>query len=63
VALDHYSCYGIDELEEAKTYSAPQFNQFGNFSEIAKSYGGAANLKSDLESIKSRLYVPMNSVA
>lgn len=63
VALDHYSCYGIDELEEAKTYAAPQFNQFGNFSEIAKIYGGAANLKNDLEVIKSRLYVPMNSAA
>ncbi len=32
-SLDHYSLFGIDDLEQGTTYSAPQFvEQFGSFS-------------------------------
>ena len=58
--LDHYSLFGIDDLEQGSTYSAPQFvEQFGSFSTLLKKYGGADKLRSDLESVKQRLYVPM----
>lgn len=58
--LDHYSLFGIDDLEQGSTYSAPQFvDQFGSFSTLLKKYGGADTLRSDLESVKQRLYVPM----
>ena len=31
-ALDHYALFGIDDLEQARTYGAPQFvEQFGSF--------------------------------
>jgi type I restriction enzyme, R subunit len=47
-------------LEQGNTYSAPQFvEQFGSFSSLLHNYGGAAKLRSDLESVKQRLYVPM----
>ncbi len=59
-ALDHYSLFGIDDLEQARTYSAPQFvDQFGSFQSLAKRYGGATKLKSDLEAVKQHLYVEM----
>lgn len=59
-ALDHYSLFGIDDLEQARTYSAPQFvDQFGSFQSLSKRYGGAPRLKSDLEEIKHHLYVEM----
>lgn len=58
--LDHYSLFGIDDLEQGSTYSIPQFvDQFGSFSTLLKKYGGADMLRSDLESVKQRLYVPM----
>ena len=58
--LDHYSLYGIDDLERGSTYSAPQFvEQFGSFSSLLSRYGGADVLKTDLESVKQHLYVPM----
>ena len=58
--LDHYGLYGIDDLEQGATYSAPQFTtQFGSFSSLLSRYGGAAALRSDLEAVKQRLYVPM----
>jgi type I restriction enzyme R subunit len=59
-ALDHYRLFGIDDLEQARTYSAPQFvKQFGSFQTLTQRYGGAKNLKADLERIKECLYVPM----
>ena len=61
-ALDHYGLYGIDDLEQARTYGAPQFTeQFGSFSALTSRYGGPALLKSDLEQVKRHLYVPMAS--
>jgi type I restriction enzyme R subunit len=58
--LDHYSLFGIDDLEQGSTYSIPQFvDQFGSFSTLLKKYGGTDILRSDLESVKQRLYVPM----
>ncbi|MCP5103150.1 MAG: DEAD/DEAH box helicase family protein [bacterium] len=58
--LDHYSLFGIDDLEKGGTYSAPQFvDQFGSFSTLLKKYGSADMLRSDLESVKQQLYVPM----
>jgi type I restriction enzyme R subunit len=59
-SLDHYSLFGIDDLEQGTTYSAPQFvEQFGSFSTLLGRYGGAAVLKADLEEVKRHLYVPM----
>ncbi|REJ90693.1 MAG: hypothetical protein DWQ35_15955 [Planctomycetota bacterium] len=59
-ALDHYSLFGIDDLEQARTYAAPQFvDQFGSFQSLTTRYGGAQLLKSDLEEVKEHLYVPM----
>ena len=58
--LDHYSLYGIDDLETGSTYSAPQFvEQFGSFSRLLSRYGGADALREDLEAVKHHLYVPM----
>ena len=58
--LDHYSLYGIDDLERGSTYSAPQFvEQFGSFSRLLNRYGGAEELRADLEAVKQHLYVPM----
>ncbi|HSQ42890.1 MAG TPA: hypothetical protein VLM37_11475, partial [Fibrobacteraceae bacterium] len=60
--LDHYSLFGIDELEQGRTYTAPQFvNQFGSFSSFSYNYGGAKKLRADLEAIKTHLYVPMSA--
>jgi type I restriction enzyme R subunit len=59
-ALDHYALFGIDDLEQARTYGAPQFvEQFGSFQSLTRRYGGAPLLKSDLEAVKQHLYVPM----
>jgi type I restriction enzyme R subunit len=59
-ALDHYRLFGIDDLEQARTYGAPQFlDQFGSFHSLTSRYGGAQLLKTDLEAVKARLYVPM----
>ncbi len=61
-ALDHYALFGIDDLEQARTYGAPQFvEQFGSFQSLTRKYGGAPLLKSDLEAVKRHLYVPMAS--
>ena len=61
-ALDHYGLFGIDDLEQARTYGAPQFvEQFGSFQTLTRCYGGAPLLKSDLELVKQHLYVPMTS--
>jgi type I restriction enzyme R subunit len=61
-ALDHYRLFGIDDLEQARTYGAPQFaEQFGSFNTLSTRYGGPALLKSDLELVKRHLYVPMAS--
>lgn len=59
-ALDHYSMFGIDDLERAQTYGAPQFvEQFGSFQSLTKRYGGPQDLKSDLEAVKQHIYIPM----
>lgn len=59
-ALDHYRLFGIDDLEQARTYSAPQFaEQFGSFATLTQRYGGPALLKADLELVKKHLYRPM----
>ena len=59
-SLDHYALYGIDDLEQGSTYSAPQFtNQFGGFSSLLQRYGGPTTLKDDLEAVKQHLYIPM----
>ena len=61
-ALDHYALFGIDDLEQARTYGAPQFTAlFGSFQSLTTQYGGAQLLKSDLEVIKKHLYVPMSA--
>ncbi|BDU78154.1 type I restriction endonuclease subunit R [Mesoterricola sediminis] len=61
-SLDHYALYGIDDLEQGSTYSAPQFtNQFGSFSSLLQRYGGPVALKDDLEAVKQHLYIPMAS--
>lgn len=61
-ALDHYRLFGIDDLEQARTYGAPQFaDQFGSFNTLSTRYGGPVLLKSDLEQVKRHLYVPMAS--
>ena len=60
IALDHYALFGIDDLESARTYSAPQFvEQFGSFQTLTSRYGGPQRLKTDLEAVKHHLYVPM----
>lgn len=59
-ALDHYRLFGVDDLEQARTYSAPQFVvQFGSFTNLTSRYGGPTLLKADLERVKQHLYVPM----
>ena len=59
-ALDHYALFGIDDLEQARTYGAPQFvEQFGSFQTLTRRYGGPPLLKSDLEEVKQHIYVPM----
>lgn len=59
-ALDHYRLFGIDDLEQARTYGAPQFaEQFGSFQTLTSRYGGPHLLKSDLEAVKRHLYVSM----
>ena len=46
--------------EQARTYGAPQFvEQFGSFQTLSRRYGGAQNLKADLEAVKQHLYVSM----
>ena len=58
--LDHYALFGIDDLEQGSTYSAPQFtSQFGSFSSLLLRYGGPTVLKTDLEHVKEHIYVPM----
>lgn len=58
--LDHYALYGIDDLEDAKTYGAPQFvERFGSFRTLAQRYGGPDRMRLDLEAVKTHLYVPM----
>ncbi len=58
--LDHYALYGIDDLEQGQTYSAPQFvERFGSFSQLLGQYGGGPKLRTDLEEVKRHLYVPM----
>lgn len=59
-AMDHYRLFGIDDLEQARTYGAPQFvEQFGSFQSLTRRYGGPQLLKTDLEAVKKHLYVPM----
>jgi len=60
VALDHFSLYGIDQLEHGRTYQLPQFvGQFGSFQTLTSKYGGPKQLRADLESVKEKMYVPL----
>jgi type I restriction enzyme R subunit len=59
-SLAHYQLFGIDDLEQGQTYSAPQFvERFGGFAQLLGRYGGAQALRVDLEEVKQHLYVPM----
>lgn len=59
-ALDHYTLFGIDDLERGETYRTPQFSeQFGSFASFLKNYGGATRLRENLEEVKRHLYVKM----
>lgn len=59
-SLSHYQLFGIDDLEQGQTYSAPQFvERFGGFAQLLARYGGAQALRADLEEVKQHLYVPM----
>ena len=61
IALDVYKQSGIDDLERARTYSAPQITDlFGSFKLLTDRYGGADLMRRHLELIKRRLYVRMN---
>ena len=45
-ALDHYRLFGIDDLEQARTYATPQFAElFGSFTTMTNRYGGPALLR------------------
>lgn len=58
--LGHYELFGIDDLEDARTYGAPQFVElFGGFSSLSHRYGGAPRMRADLEAVKQHLYVAM----
>ncbi|APR86255.1 Type I restriction-modification system, restriction subunit R [Minicystis rosea] len=58
--LDHYALFGIDDLEDARTYGAPQFvERFGGFRAFADRYGGPHRMRADLEAVKQHLYVSM----
>jgi len=60
-ALDHYSLFGIDDLEQARTYAASQsVDEFGSFQSLSTRYV-APRLKSDLEEVKQHLYIPMTN--
>jgi type I restriction enzyme R subunit len=62
VTLDHYSLYGVDSLERGSTYQLPQFvAQFGSFQTLTSKYGGPKQLRTDLEAVKTRIYVPLVS--
>ena len=61
-ALDHYTLFGIDDLEQGETYRTPQFTeQFGSFASFLKGYGGATRLRENLEDVKRHLYVKMSA--
>ncbi|TWU41884.1 DEAD/DEAH box helicase family protein [Novipirellula artificiosorum] len=62
VTLDHYSLYGVDQLERGQTYQLPQFvGQFGSFQTLTSKYGGPKKLRADLEAVKEKIYVPVVS--
>lgn len=57
--LDHYSLFGIDQLEQGHTYQLPQFvSQFGSFQTLTSKYGGPKLLRADLEAVKEKIYAP-----
>lgn len=59
-ALDHYVLFGIDQLEQARTYTSPEFAvRFGSFQRLTSDYGSVQELKDDLEVVKKHLYVAM----
>jgi type I restriction enzyme R subunit len=60
-ALDHYRLFGIDDLEQARTYGAPQFaEQFGSFTTLYPlRRPGAAEVRP--RTGQAHLYVPMAS--
>lgn len=59
-SFDHYALFGIDDLEDARTYSGPLFvERFGSFASLAQRYGGPQRMRTDLQAIKQHLYAPM----
>jgi type I restriction enzyme, R subunit len=60
--LDHYSLFGVDDLEDARTFRTPQFvGRFGSFTQLLRRYGDPKQLRSDLEEVKRHLYVPLSA--
>ena len=60
--LDHYQLFGVDDLEDARTFRTPQFaGRFGSFTQLLKRYGNAKQLRADLEEVKRHLYVPLSA--
>ncbi|MFO0626514.1 MAG: DEAD/DEAH box helicase family protein, partial [Polyangiales bacterium] len=60
VCMEHYTRFGIEDLEEGRTYKAPHFSlRFGSFVQIVNAYGGAERLRDDLTAVKRHLYVPI----
>lgn len=58
--MSHYELFGIDDLEDARTFSTPQFvEQFGSFRQLLATYGPPTQLRADLEDVKQHLYTPM----
>ncbi len=58
--LDYYTFFGVDDLEDARTFRTPQFvGRIGSFIQLLKRYGSVQELRSDLEAVKRHLYVPM----
>ena len=60
--LDHYQLFGVDDLEDARTFRTPQFvGRFGSFTQLLRRYGDARQLRQDLEEVKRHLYVPLSA--
>ncbi len=62
VTLDHYSLYGVDQLERGHTFQLLKFvSQFGSFQTLTLKYGGPKELRADLEAVKEKIYTPLVS--
>lgn len=54
--LDNYMAHGIDELKMPTALQNPPISDYGNASEIAAKFGGAANLGGAVNKLQSLLY-------